>query len=399
MILQLQAEGIVAEAERAFQSAVSVTAEMARKFHSCLTEADVRCYIAPFEADAQMARMVLDGIAAAAVTEDSDLIPYGVESCIYKLDRYGNCTVVTKESLANKSKTSLDISHMTQRQRVQLCILAGCDYLPSIEGIGIRKALEFMRKYRDGYSVIRAIRAKGKHTVPVDYEESFRKAEVTFACHRVYDIALAKVVPLSGVPEGIDVTDEELMAILGPRIEDGLAQAFCEQALIDPRTMHKWPPILRKPKPPPTKVRKTHNLVRPDAQCPLPAPSRTKITMFKLNPRPFSQTPQSLAGSFQVCARRWQEIDELCRQAAWCWIVDDEGGHQGADGGKRDQGREQQWSRGQVEKEGWGVGAERGEEECCRGRDQGNVCCTGWCREEGRRRRRRRWWGKEDQDN
>ena len=313
---------------------MSVTAEMARKFHSCLTAEDVRCYIAPFEADAQMARMVLDGIAAAAVTEDSDLIPYGVESCIYKLDRYGNCTVVTKESLANKSKTSLDISHMTQRQRVQLCILAGCDYLPSIEGIGIRKALDFMRKFRDGYSVIRAIRAKGKHPVPDGYEDLFRRAEVTFACHRVYDIALAKVVPLSGIPEGIEVTDAELMEILGPCIKDDMARAFCEQALIDPRTMEKWPPILRKPKPaPPTRVRKS----TPDpctamydaSACPLSHQALDPKRMRHLNTQPSTlnwirigcdthlicQTtpPSPRAGSFQVCAPRWRDFEEFCR--------------------------------------------------------------------------------------
>lgn len=67
------------------------------------------------------------------VTEDSDLIPYGVDTVLYKMDKYGNCTVLTSETLQNKAKTSLDIAKLSLKQRIHLCILAGCDYLPSIE--------------------------------------------------------------------------------------------------------------------------------------------------------------------------------------------------------------------------------------------------------------------------
>ena len=53
-------------AEKAFQSAVSVSSKMAKRFHTALTEAGVTCIIAPYEADAQMAKMVIQGLADAA---------------------------------------------------------------------------------------------------------------------------------------------------------------------------------------------------------------------------------------------------------------------------------------------------------------------------------------------
>jgi len=61
------------------------------------------------------------------------------------------------------------------------CILAGCDYLESIKGIGLKKAYRLV--YDNGMDikgVFKKIRREGKFCIPKDYEKTFEKALLTF---------------------------------------------------------------------------------------------------------------------------------------------------------------------------------------------------------------------------
>ena len=46
-------------------------------------------YIAPYEADAQLAFMFLTNRAQIIITEDSDLMVFGVTKCFFKMDKGG----------------------------------------------------------------------------------------------------------------------------------------------------------------------------------------------------------------------------------------------------------------------------------------------------------------------
>ena len=61
---------------------------------------------------------------------------------LFKLDLQGNCQLIKKEDL-NKF---LSFENYTFDHFRQLCILSGGDYLDSIPGIGIKRALSFMGK-------------------------------------------------------------------------------------------------------------------------------------------------------------------------------------------------------------------------------------------------------------
>ena len=53
---------------------------LAAEEHACaqaLRQAGVEYIVAPYEADAQMAWLALQGLVDAVITEDSDLLPYG----------------------------------------------------------------------------------------------------------------------------------------------------------------------------------------------------------------------------------------------------------------------------------------------------------------------------------
>ena len=67
----------------------------------------VKCVFAPYEADSQLAKLCVDGITHAVVTEDSDVLVYSAVCrkpfpIIYKLDKKdGSCDVVTMDWLLN----------------------------------------------------------------------------------------------------------------------------------------------------------------------------------------------------------------------------------------------------------------------------------------------------------
>ncbi|KAL7484846.1 hypothetical protein ACHAW6_010445, partial [Cyclotella cf. meneghiniana] len=102
------------EARERYNKCVKGTEEMARvvsaeveKVWGTGEKARVKCVFSPYEADAQLAKLCVDGICHAVVTEDSDVLVYSA-TCrrpfpiIYKLDRKdGSCDVVTMDWLLN----------------------------------------------------------------------------------------------------------------------------------------------------------------------------------------------------------------------------------------------------------------------------------------------------------
>lgn len=63
---------------------------------------------------------------------------------IFKMDAYGHGVAV---DLADLSKlTKLKLHEFTQEKFRHMCILSGCDYLPSIKGIGLQTAIKLLRK-------------------------------------------------------------------------------------------------------------------------------------------------------------------------------------------------------------------------------------------------------------
>jgi len=58
-------------------------------FMDILIELNIEFIVAPYEADAQMAFMVKEGIADFAISEDSDLIAYGCPKLLLKLNPFG----------------------------------------------------------------------------------------------------------------------------------------------------------------------------------------------------------------------------------------------------------------------------------------------------------------------
>jgi len=79
-------------------------------------------------------------------------------------------------------------------------MLSGCDYLPSIPGIGLKTAWTLLRKYK----------TRG-------YLDAFTLAEKVFLHQRVYDIGLEKLVHLMDYPDGQEL-DKDADAYVGKSV-------------------------------------------------------------------------------------------------------------------------------------------------------------------------------------
>jgi 5'-3' exonuclease len=55
------------------------------------------CIVAPYEADAQLAFLSLNGLVDLVISEDSDLAPFGCQKILCKMDIMGNGTLVSRK--------------------------------------------------------------------------------------------------------------------------------------------------------------------------------------------------------------------------------------------------------------------------------------------------------------
>jgi flap endonuclease-1 len=98
---------------------------------------------APSEAEAQIATFTKLGILNAAATEDTDAIAFGAKYTIQGL------TVAAKSVVVIDHARILKELKFTQEQFVDLCILMGCDYTITIPKIGMTRALNLIRKWKN----------------------------------------------------------------------------------------------------------------------------------------------------------------------------------------------------------------------------------------------------------
>ncbi|XP_018011385.1 exonuclease 1 isoform X2 [Hyalella azteca] len=203
-------EGRVREAREFFQRCVDVTSKMARAVMKACRELNVDCIVAPYEADAQLAYLANEGFADVVITEDSDLLVFGCEKVIFKMDSLGGGILVEQEKLhvalgLPPDRFSLDLFR-------NMCILSGCDYLPSLPGIGLVKACKFfsLTSNTDVFNVLCKLPAYLKMPqleVTLEYRSSFVKAVNTFLYQLVFCPRQRVLRPLVMYQDGSDCSD------------------------------------------------------------------------------------------------------------------------------------------------------------------------------------------------
>ena len=210
--------GNAAAAAESYQRAVDVSPEMAKAVIERLKTEGYQCVVAPYEADAQMAYLVRNGFVDGVITEDSDMVPHQCKSVFFKMDNDGvGQEIRYADVVVNRE---LSFVGFTPDQFLEMCVMSGCDYLPSLPGVGIKRAHGLIRRFRSHDKALRNLRFEGT-PVPRRYEEGFRDALLTFKHQWVFCPTRREMVHLSEGP-GSDgapppMSSEDVDRLIGPR--------------------------------------------------------------------------------------------------------------------------------------------------------------------------------------
>lgn len=124
-------EGNEQLARQFLSRAIDITPKMAAMLIKICRETrqNISFIVAPYEADAQLAHLSDSGIVDAIISEDSDTIPYGCKTMIFKLEKDGSCHIVQRVDIESKLVTGFDLRGFSKEMIIAMCIAAGCDYL------------------------------------------------------------------------------------------------------------------------------------------------------------------------------------------------------------------------------------------------------------------------------
>ncbi|KAG5235143.1 exonuclease [Salix suchowensis] len=219
--IEHESNGNSAAAYECYQKAVDISPSIAHELIQVLRKENVLYVVAPYEADAQMTFLSVSKQVDAVITEDSDLIPFGCHRIIFKMDKYGQ-GVEFQNSRLQQNK-DLSFVGFTNEMLLEMCIFSGCDYQQSLPGMGLKRAHALITKFKSYDKVIKHLRYSTM-SVPPLYEESFKKAILTFRHQRVYDPTMKDIVHMSDLPDNIDNDLEFLGPLIPQHIATGIAR-------------------------------------------------------------------------------------------------------------------------------------------------------------------------------
>ena len=104
---------------------------------------------------------------------------------MFKLKLNGQCQLIDLDK-------TLQHLQLSQENFLDMCIVAGCDYLDNVRGIGINKARKLISDGSNFLSVL-----QGMSHAPKEYSSDFVKAKAIFLHQTVIDPLNGTTVPLT----------------------------------------------------------------------------------------------------------------------------------------------------------------------------------------------------------
>lgn len=276
---------------------VDITPHMARELIQVLRSHSIPYLVAPYEADAQLTYLEQMGLIDGVISEDSDLLVFGCRRVLFKMDTYGHCVEIQRAHLAHVTQPSL--AGWSDREFRHMAILSGCDYLPSITGMGLRSAHRLLRKYATVERLLQSLRLEGKWQVPPTYADAFTRADFTFQHQRVWDPrgdgAMSTLHPL---PKDVA---PDVLACIGAPLADDVARAIACGDMC-PITRRRFTDVLQ-PR------------AQPAASAPTPPAQPTLRAFFRPAPAPAPSPPSLDARADSSCSTADSLFDTTDAQA------------------------------------------------------------------------------------
>lgn len=217
-----------------FMKAAGVTPEMAKSIMVELDIRKVKYVVAPYEADPQMVYLEKVGLVDGILSEDSDLLIFGCNRLITKLNDYGECIEICRENFSKVKKIPY-LSNYSHEQLRLVAMLSGCDYTKGIPGIGLKTAFSLVKRFNNLEKVLTALRADGKKT-PADFEDEVHKADLAFQFQKVFNPCTQKLETLNAYPENLDLNFEIVEECCGRSMDEKTQTQICT-GKIHPNTL------------------------------------------------------------------------------------------------------------------------------------------------------------------
>lgn len=241
------------EISDAFYKAVDVTPEMARVLQLLLRAIGVKFYVAPFEADAQLAYLCLAGDVDAVCTIDSDILVYQCPRVLYKLD------INTAEGDYFEFD---ELQHLTDGSRrlfepwalwreslfTDMCVLAGCDYVSHPHKVSIKGAQQLCAHFQNTEHVLSKLQMEGRlgssRAESEAYVRLFRTAQLIFSYAPVYDPITKQLRRLCSKlpPEGSEMLERLNREVPIPSWPPEVVRGVCATGELNPITLEPFEP-------------------------------------------------------------------------------------------------------------------------------------------------------------
>ncbi|CAO0791699.1 unnamed protein product [Mucor circinelloides] len=219
-VLTFNSNGDNPKANESFKKTfVTITDEKTIDVLVELSAKKIQCIVAPNQADAQLTHLAKTGKVDAVITEDSELLAFGCPKIIYKMNLYGQGTEITMNQVIN-NENSVFYNYDIETIR-HICILSGCDYLPSIKQVGLRTILNRYEQIKNTDRILYNLQYKYKKDIPRDYFEKFYRANLGFLHQWVYDIDEKNYVRLNPFPKECSDDDIKLLGRI-PTAQDSI---------------------------------------------------------------------------------------------------------------------------------------------------------------------------------
>lgn len=209
----LMSQGRASEAYDCFKRGAALTTDVIESTVQAFRHLNmVDVIVAPYESDAQLAFLAKGKLVQAVVTEDSDLIAFGCEKIVFKMDPMGSC-VIFEQNLLPKCLCRALAENFDFNKFRRICILSGCDYLQAgLPGIGLNKAATFFAKTsgKNLYQVLpRLPRYLNMNSLKItkQFISDFIRAENTFLYQIVFDPIERRQRPLHDYPLSQNISE------------------------------------------------------------------------------------------------------------------------------------------------------------------------------------------------
>ncbi|CAI5703952.1 unnamed protein product [Peronospora effusa] len=166
-------------------------------------------------ADAQLAFLSRHKHVDVVISDDLDCVPYGVKTVLFKLTLNEWCSELKRKSLG--ANEELSFVGWIEEMFILFCVLAGCDYCPSVRGVGIFTAFKLVNQYKTPKEVLEALQQQRESLVPEDFAKHFYSAILTYRHQLVFDprdMKLKMLCPL-GISKDILQRVDKGLSFLG----------------------------------------------------------------------------------------------------------------------------------------------------------------------------------------